>query len=46
MNQSQNVHEEIVQSIEEGDYGQAKEMLRAHIRGFISLMEDIIGDKI
>ena len=46
MNKSQNVHEEIVQSIEEGDYDHAKEMLRAHIRGFISLMEDKIGDKI
>ncbi|TET91689.1 MAG: GntR family transcriptional regulator [Desulfobacteraceae bacterium] len=45
MNKSQETHEQILHLIKNGDYGQAKEILRSHIRGFLTLMEDKISNK-
>ncbi len=42
MNRSQEIHEKILGLIERGDYDRAKEVLRSHIRGFLTLMEDEI----
>ena len=44
MNISQETHTEIVHLIKKGNYGQAKEILRSHIRGFLTLMEDKISN--
>jgi DNA-binding GntR family transcriptional regulator len=43
MNASQSTHEHILHYIRKGDYAQAKEVLRSHIRGFLALMEDEIN---
>ena len=43
MNASHSTHEHILHYIQEGDYTQAKEVLRSHIRGFLALMEDEIN---
>ena len=45
MNKSQEIHMQILHLIENGDYGQAKEKLTAHIRGFVPLMEEKINNQ-
>lgn len=45
MNVSQETHEAILSSIQNGDYDKAKEKLSTHIRGFLALMEKKISKK-
>ena len=45
MNKSQVTHEEILHYIQKGKYDQAKERLRFHIRGFVALIEEKIGNQ-
>ena len=45
MNVSQEIHEAILNSIQNGKYKQAKEKLRTHIRGFFALMEKKINNQ-
>jgi len=43
MNVSQEIHEAILNSIQNGKYEQVKEKLSIHIRGFLALMEKKIN---
>lgn len=45
MNVSQEIHEAILNSIQNGKYEQAKERLSTHIRGFLALMEKKINNQ-
>ena len=42
MNKSQRLHEQILHLISEGDYGEAKSLLKSHIQGFLEIIQNKI----
>jgi len=45
MNMSQEVHDQILGLIRQGDHEEAKNLLKLHIEGFLELMEKKIGER-
>jgi DNA-binding GntR family transcriptional regulator len=43
LEQTQKEHEDILKSINRGDYGQAKKTLKTHINAFLKLIEKRLG---